>query len=130
MIETYDWKIKKNNQVIEEEYNLEDNFYQYVICYPKNFYDIDPNIITPLENAIFYLTKITDAKIYQLIPVKKYSRIFIFIVEIISFYYLTVARIVLYNIILVILFLIIASIEFYYKIKGHEYTMYMQYSIL
>jgi len=125
----FDLKIKRNNQKFENESNQINEFYQYVICYPNFFYDIDCNIITPLENSMFYLTRLADAKIIHTFKIVKYNRLIYFFFEIISFYYLTLARIKMYNIILVVLFLIDALIEFYYKIKRYEGTKIIQYKV-
>lgn len=125
---TFDLKIKRNNQIIEP--NSEDEFYQYVICYPKYFYDIDPNIINPKEMAMLELTKVTEKKVLDTIFIMKYSEILFFIGEVISFYYLSLARIMMYNIILIINFLINSGIDFYYNIKSHERVKIIQYMIL
>ena len=128
---TFDLKIKRNEeQIIENEPNPKEDFYQYVICYPKFFCDIDCNIITPLENSMFHLTRLTESKVFYTIKIVKYNRLIIFIFEIISFYYLTLGRIIMYNVILVALFIINALIEFYYKTKRYERTKIIQYMIL
>ena len=126
---SFDLKIKRNNQVNENESNSKDDFYQYVICYPKYFDDIDTNIITPFENSLFYLTRLAEMKMVEINLPMKYNKIIILIFEIISFYYLTLARIKMYNIIIVILSIIDALIECYYKIKRHENAKAMEYLI-
>ena len=125
---TFDLKIKRNNQITEP--NSEDEFYQYVICYPKYFYDIDPNIITPQESLMLELTKVTEMKVFGTIFIMKYTKILFFIGEIISFYYLSLARIMMYNVILIINIFINSGIDFYYGIKRHERVRIIQYMIL
>ena len=126
---SFDLKIKRNNQVNENESNSKDDFYQYVICYPKYFDNIDTNIITPFENALFYITKVAETKIFEINLLEKYKRSIILIFEIISFYYLTLARIKMYYIIIVILSIIDDLIGCHYNIKRHENSKAMEYLI-
>ena len=76
------------------------------------------------------LTKVTEMKVFGTIFIMKYTKILFFIGEVISFYYLSLARIMMYNVILIINIFINSGIDFYYGIKRHERVRIIQYMIL
>ena len=100
--------LNKNNyfKSKEPEENENNNFFQYVICYPNvRYYNWDKKIVNEKERIISDLIKTNIQKIEDNYLLRySFVAIIIFIIYIISFYFLTKAKLVIYFIFTIILF--------------------------
>ena len=105
IISKYKYKYYDNKFENSDE-NEEINFYQYVICYPNvRYYDWDQKILNEKEKIICNLIKSNIRNIEDNFILKySFSVAIIIVLYIVAFYFLTLANVIIYFILMFILF--------------------------
>ena len=100
-------KTKKDINYFKKKENHQNDFFQYVICYPNiRYYNWDQNILNDNEKIISTLIK-TNIQIIEDKFMFKYSfsAVIIFVIYLIAFYFLTKAKVKYFLIFMIALFL-------------------------